>query len=80
MAQPLLTTLFQLYLIIQWILLSSTIILFNKWILSSANFHYPLSLVLMHMAFVTVCSQVHSPGERRAATSHKFLTEGGRSV
>ena len=57
--QPLLTTLFQLYLIIQWILLSSTIILFNKWILSTKKFHFPLTIVIMHMVFVGVCAQVY---------------------
>ena len=59
MAQPLLTPLFQLYLIIQWILLSSTIILFNKWILSTKKFHFPLTIVIMHMVFVGVCAQVY---------------------
>lgn len=42
------------YLIAQWIALSSTIILFNKWLLSEKNFHFPLTLVLLHMAFMSV--------------------------
>ena len=50
--------LFQLYLICQWIFLSSTIILFNKWIISTKRFHYPLTLVLLHMSFVSVCAQL----------------------
>ena len=50
--------LFQLYLICQWIFLSSTIILFNKWIISTKKFHYPLTLVLLHMSFVSACAQL----------------------
>ena len=49
--------LFRAYLIVQWIFLSSTIILFNKWLLSEAKFHYPLTLVIMHMTFVGICAQ-----------------------
>lgn len=51
-------TLFRLYLIVQWIFLSATIILFNKWLLSEAKFHFPLTIVIMHMAFVTLCAQL----------------------
>lgn len=50
--------LFQLYLIIQWIFLSSTIILFNKWLISEKKFHFPLTLVMLHMAFVSACAHV----------------------
>ena len=46
------------YLIAQWIFFSCTIILYNKYILSTLDFHFPLSLVLMHMCFVTLCCQV----------------------
>ena len=49
---------FRLYLIVQWIFLSSTIILFNKWLLTGAKFHFPLTIVIMHMIFVTICSQL----------------------
>jgi hypothetical protein len=51
------TYLFRGYLIMQWVFLSSTIILFNKWLLSDAKFHYPITLVMMHMTFVGVCAQ-----------------------
>ena len=51
-------TLFQVYLIVQWIFLSSTIILFNKWLISTKHFHYPLTLVIMHMTFVSACAQL----------------------
>ena len=52
------TLLFQLYLIVQWIVLSSTIILFNKYLLSTTGFHFPLTLVMMHMAFVAACAHL----------------------
>jgi len=47
---------FRAYLICQWIFLSSTIILFNKYLLSTVNFHFPLSLVILHMVFISVCA------------------------
>ena len=34
-----------------WIALSGTVILYNKWILSVFDFHYPISLTMWHMAF-----------------------------
>ena len=48
----------RLYLIVQWVFLSSTIILFNKQILSSGKFKFPITLVEMHMIFVGVFAQV----------------------
>jgi len=53
------TLLYQFYLIVQWIFLSSTIILFNKHLLSSRHFHFPLTLVMMHMAFVSACAHLY---------------------
>jgi len=44
---------YPIYLILQWIFLSSLIILFNKYLLSTANFHFPLTLVLFHMVFIS---------------------------
>ena len=34
-----------------WILLSGTVILYNKWLLSVFGFHYPITLTMWHMAF-----------------------------
>lgn len=48
--------LFKAYLVAQWIVLSSVIILFNKWLLSTAHFHFPLTLVFMHMVFIGLCA------------------------
>eukprot|EP00966_Prymnesium_polylepis_P259428 5992265-Prymnesium_polylepis.1 len=45
-----------IYLIVQWIFLSSTIILFNKHLLATAGFHFPLTLVLIHMLFISLCA------------------------
>ena len=39
-----------LYVVI-WILLSGTVILYNKWLLSVFDFHYPITLTMWHMAF-----------------------------
>ena len=39
-----------------WITLSATVILFNKYLLSYAGFHYPIALTLLHMLFCSVCA------------------------
>ncbi|KAH9828016.1 putative sugar phosphate/phosphate translocator, partial [Teratosphaeria destructans] len=41
-----------------WISLSSSVILFNKWILDSANFHFPVFLTTWHLLFATVMTQL----------------------
>lgn len=41
-----------------WISLSSSVILFNKWILSTLNFHYPILLTSWHLVFATIMTQI----------------------
>jgi len=41
-----------------WIGLSSSVILFNKWILSTLNFHYPVILTTYHLIFSTIMTQL----------------------
>ncbi|KAJ5811946.1 hypothetical protein N7474_008247 [Penicillium riverlandense] len=41
-----------------WIALSSSVILFNKWVLASANFNFPLFLTTWHMVFATIMTQI----------------------
>ncbi|KAI9800202.1 MAG: hypothetical protein M1825_004186 [Sarcosagium campestre] len=43
-----------------WITLSSSVILFNKWILDpeQANFHFPIILTTWHLAFATIMTQI----------------------
>ncbi|KAH8164392.1 hypothetical protein CIB48_g3858 [Xylaria polymorpha] len=41
-----------------WIALSSSVILFNKWVLFSAKFDYPLFLTTWHMVFATFMTQI----------------------
>jgi hypothetical protein len=43
------------FLIAQWVFFSSTIILFNKHILTAYRFPYPATLVLIHMLFASAC-------------------------
>jgi drug/metabolite transporter (DMT)-like permease len=43
-----------------WISLSSSVILFNKWILSTLGFHYPILLTAWHLVFATVMTQIMS--------------------
>lgn len=45
-----------------WITLSSGTILFNKWILSTAKFHYPILLTSWHLAFATLMTQILARG------------------
>ncbi|KAF2267425.1 TPT-domain-containing protein [Lojkania enalia] len=40
-----------------WISLSSSVIVFNKWILDTAKFHYPIFLTTWHLAFATLMTQ-----------------------
>ncbi|RKF61985.1 putative sugar phosphate/phosphate translocator [Erysiphe neolycopersici] len=44
--------------VIVWISLSSSVILFNKWILSSLHFHYPILLTAWHLIFATIMTQL----------------------
>ena len=53
-------TLHQAFLIAQWITISSAIILLNKYLLVDLRFHFPLTLVLMHMVFSGGCAYVWS--------------------
>ncbi|KAH8883599.1 TPT-domain-containing protein [Thozetella sp. PMI_491] len=41
-----------------WIGLSSSVILFNKWVLATAKFDFPLFLTTWHMAFATLMTQI----------------------
>ncbi|KAI5924687.1 triose-phosphate transporter family-domain-containing protein [Camillea tinctor] len=40
-----------------WIFFSNLTILFNKWLISSAGFRYPVILTCWHMAFATLATQ-----------------------
>jgi len=44
--------------VIVWISLSSSVILFNKWILSGLDFHYPIILTSVHLVFATIMTQL----------------------
>ncbi|KAL8738174.1 MAG: hypothetical protein Q9181_000987 [Wetmoreana brouardii] len=48
------------FYIITWIGLSSSIIIFNKWILDDADFHYPITLTCWHLTFATIMTQIMS--------------------
>ncbi|KAI0479090.1 TPT-domain-containing protein [Xylariaceae sp. FL0804] len=41
-----------------WISLSSSVILFNKWILDTLDFRYPVILTTYHLTFATVATQL----------------------
>ncbi|OJJ83255.1 uncharacterized protein ASPGLDRAFT_152043 [Aspergillus glaucus CBS 516.65] len=41
-----------------WIALSSSVILFNKWVLATAKFNFPLFLTTWHMGFATFMTQI----------------------
>ncbi|OAA67259.1 DUF250 domain protein membrane protein [Niveomyces insectorum RCEF 264] len=43
--------------VIAWISLSSSVILFNKWILDTLNFRYPVILTTYHLIFATIMTQ-----------------------
>ncbi|KAF2240888.1 TPT-domain-containing protein [Trematosphaeria pertusa] len=41
-----------------WIALSSSVIIFNKWILDTAKFHFPIFLTTWHLLFATIMTQI----------------------
>ncbi|KAF2835711.1 TPT-domain-containing protein [Patellaria atrata CBS 101060] len=41
-----------------WITLSSSVIIFNKWILDTAGFRFPIFLTTWHLAFATLMTQM----------------------
>jgi len=46
------------FYVMVWISLSSSVILFNKWILSTLEFKYPILLTSWHLVFATVMTQI----------------------
>ncbi|THC98075.1 hypothetical protein EYZ11_002427 [Aspergillus tanneri] len=60
------------FYIILWIGLSSSVILFNKWVLASAKFDFPLFLTTWHMAFATGMTQVLAHFTSTLDSRHKI--------
>ncbi|KAK3187597.1 hypothetical protein K4F52_003655 [Lecanicillium sp. MT-2017a] len=46
------------FYVIAWIGFSSSVILFNKWLLDTLNFRYPVILTTYHLTFATVVTQI----------------------
>ncbi|KAH6891224.1 triose-phosphate transporter family-domain-containing protein [Thelonectria olida] len=46
-----------LYVVV-WIACSSSVILFNKWLLDTLNFRYPVILTTYHLTFATIVTQI----------------------
>jgi drug/metabolite transporter (DMT)-like permease len=46
------------FYVIAWIGFSSSVILFNKWLLDTLNFRYPVILTTYHLTFSTIITQV----------------------
>ncbi|ESZ98824.1 DUF250 domain membrane protein [Sclerotinia borealis F-4128] len=46
------------FYVITWIFFSSSVILFNKWILSTVGFHFPIFLTSWHLTFATLMTQI----------------------
>ncbi|TPX07875.1 uncharacterized protein E0L32_010450 [Thyridium curvatum] len=56
--QPPKDSLHPAFYVATWIGLSSSVILFNKWILDTLNFRYPVLLTTWHLAFATLMTQL----------------------
>ncbi|KAH8899575.1 triose-phosphate transporter [Thozetella sp. PMI_491] len=56
--QPPKPSLHPAFYVIVWISLSSSVILFNKWILDTMNFRYPVILTTYHLTFATIMTQI----------------------
>ncbi|KAI2631989.1 TPT-domain-containing protein [Hypoxylon sp. NC1633] len=57
-AQPPKAALHPALYVATWISLSSSVILFNKWILDTLEFRYPVILTAYHLTFATVATQL----------------------
>ncbi|KAJ9141867.1 Triose-phosphate transporter [Pleurostoma richardsiae] len=57
-AQPPKASLHPAFYVIMWISLSSSVILFNKWILDTLKFQYPVILTTYHLTFATIMTQL----------------------
>ncbi|KAG7418247.1 putative sugar phosphate/phosphate translocator [Fusarium oxysporum f. sp. rapae] len=44
--------------IVTWIFFSNTTILFNKWLIDTAGFRYPIILTTWHLVFATIATQL----------------------
>lgn len=56
--QPPKSTVHPVVYVAAWIGLSSSVILFNKWILSTLKFEYPVILTTYHLTFATIMTQI----------------------
>ncbi|KAH6884594.1 triose-phosphate transporter family-domain-containing protein [Thelonectria olida] len=66
-----------------WITLSSSVILFNKWVLATAKFDFPLFLTTWHMVFATITTQIMARFTTTLDSRHKVPmnpTVYGRSI
>jgi len=57
-SQPPKASLHPAFYVTVWIALSSSVILFNKWILSTLGFAYPVLLTTFHLTFATIMTQL----------------------
>ncbi|KAI5363585.1 putative sugar phosphate transporter domain-containing protein [Septoria linicola] len=57
-SQPPKASLHPAFYIATWISLSSSVIIFNKWILDTAGFKFPIVLTTWHLAFATLMTQI----------------------
>ncbi|KOS22216.1 putative sugar phosphate/phosphate translocator [Escovopsis weberi] len=46
------------FYVVTWIGFSSSVILFNKWLLDTLNFRYPVILTTYHLSFATIVTQI----------------------
>ncbi|KAH6900626.1 triose-phosphate transporter family-domain-containing protein [Thelonectria olida] len=58
MASPMRAKLQASLYIVNWMFFSTATIIFNKWLLDNAGFHYPIILTTWHLIFATVATQI----------------------
>ncbi|KAF2455294.1 triose-phosphate transporter family-domain-containing protein [Lineolata rhizophorae] len=75
-AEPSKPALHPAFYIAAWIGLSSSVIIFNKWILDTAKFHYPIFLTTWHLAFATLVTQALARGTTVLDSRHKVPMTG----
>ncbi|KAK1250475.1 hypothetical protein MKX08_010478 [Trichoderma sp. CBMAI-0020] len=55
---PAKASLHPVFYVVTWIGFSSSVILFNKWLLDTLNFRYPVILTTYHLTFATIVTQI----------------------
>jgi drug/metabolite transporter (DMT)-like permease len=64
------------FYVVVWICCSSSVILFNKWLLDTLNFRYPVILTTWHQLFATIMTQILARTTNHLDSRHNVKMTG----